>query len=300
MSAQIETHYIQTFKGNLELISQQKQSMLEQLVTTQPCEGEACQVKDLLGTVTAKEKTLRHEDTKYSDTERFRRWLMPREFYTAELYDKSDLIRMLTDPQSALIQTHVAAMNRKKDGVILESFFAAAATGEKATSGTTAYDTGNDIASTIEDGSTPAGLTIKKLIRAKADMMRRFVDVNAEVPTAVINTKAWEDLFGQTNFISSDYQNNKPLQSAPTQIFQGGANLSSMEHADFPVNGTTEYYLPYFVRSGIVLGIWSAREISVAPVPGKVSSWEVKVIERFAATRVDEKKVARIKIKYAA
>jgi hypothetical protein len=299
MSTAIETHYVQTYKNNVELLAQQRKSILEPYVTVQPCEGLACAVRDQYGTVDVKEKTQRHEDTKYSDTPRARRWLMPREFYTAEMYDQSDLIRMLTDPQSPLVMAHVAAMERAKDSVILGAFFAAAATGEQPTSGTTAYDTNNDIAADVEVTSTPAGLTITKLIKAKGRLIRNQVDTNQEVPTCVINAKAWEDMFGQTNFISGDYQNNKPLQSAPTAIFQGGANLVTLEHTSFPVNSTTEWYLPYFVKSGMVLGTWSGMDVTVERVPGKVSSWEVKVISRFAATRVDEKKVVRTKIKYA-
>ena len=103
MSTEIEKHYVPTFKNNLELLAQQRLSKLEGLVTVVPCEGLAVAVRDQYGLVTARRKTERHEDTKYSDTPRGRRWLTPIEFYTAELYDESDLQRMLTDPQSPVL-----------------------------------------------------------------------------------------------------------------------------------------------------------------------------------------------------
>src|SRR5688572_8144949 len=218
--AEIEKHYVDTFKNNVTLLAQQRQSVLEPLVNSQPCEGKACAVEDQYGTVTVREKTERHEDTKYSETPRQRRWLVPKEYYTAELYDRSDLIRMLTDPQSSLVQAHVAAMNRAKDGAILAAFFAAAATGETATTGTTAYVTTNDIAADIDLSGTPSGLTPYKLARAKQVFIDRFLAMD-EVPNCLLNGKAWGDLFapGLATFTSGDYNAQKPLASAPTALF---------------------------------------------------------------------------------
>jgi hypothetical protein len=297
--AEIETHYVDTFKNNVELLSQQSISKLEALVENQPCEGKACAVRDQFGSVEAREKTERHEDTKYSETPRARRWLLPREFYTAELYDKSDLIRMLTDPQSALVRAHVAGMNRAKDGVILAAFYAAAATGETATTGTTAYVTTNDIAADIDLSGTASGLSPFKLVKGKQVFIDRNVEVDQEVPNCLINGKAWADMFGNSQFISGDYNPEKPLMRAPTAIYSSGANLTTISRSDFPANSTTEWYLPYWLKSGMVLGKWAGREVTVVRLPGKVSSWEVKITESFAACRVDELKVTRIKIKYA-
>lgn len=298
MSTQAETLYAPTFKNNVELLAQQRKSRLEPYVIVQPCEGVACAVRDQYGSVTAKKKTERHEKTKYSDTPRARRWLIPQEFYTAEMYDKSDVVRMLTDPQSPLVLAHVAAMERARDSVILQAFFAPAVTGETVTSGTTNYDTNNDVAADLELTGTPSGLGPKKLIRGKRKLIANKVDTDMEVPTVLVDDKAWEDMFGETTFVSNDYNATKPLVSAPTAIFHSGSNLLTLSHDDFPVNGTTERYLPQWVKSGMVLGVWSDREITVRPVQDTVSSWEIKIVERFAACRTDEKKVNRIKIKY--
>lgn len=298
MSTEIETLYVPTFKNNVTLLAQQRKSVLEPYVSVQPCEGLACAVEDQYGSVDVKEKTTRHEDTKYSDTPRDRRWLLPREFYTAELYDKSDLIRMLTDPQSPLVMAHVAAMERAKDSVILGAFFASAATGEQATSGTTAYATANDVAADLEASGTPSGMSPTKALRGKRLLIDNHVDVNAEVPSILVNGKGWEDMFGQTTFVNGDYNPAKPITQAPTSIFSAGSNFITLSHADFPHNSTTEWYCPQWVKSAMVLGTWAAMEVLVTRVPGKVSSWEVKVTQSFAATRVQEAKVNRIKIKY--
>lgn len=298
MSTEIEKHYVPTFKNNIQLLSQQMQSKLTPFVTTQPCEGTSVAVADQYGSVTAREKTQRHEDTKYSDTPRARRWLIPQEFYTAELYDESDLIRMLADPQSPLVRAHVAAMNRAKDKVILEAYFATAQIGEKLGDGTVAYDSANDIAADVDVPATPSGLTPFKLIKSKGRLLRNKVDLDLEVPTGVINTKAWEDMFGAQQFTSGDYNANKPLQAASMITNYGGTNLVHIEHDSFPVNGTTEWYLPVFVKSAMVLGVWMERKVEVQRLPQKVSTWEVKIRESFAATRVEEAKVVRCKIKY--
>jgi hypothetical protein len=299
MSTEIEKHYVQTFKDNVMLLSQQTKSKLEGFVTVQPCTGFGAAVADQYGSVKARKKTERHEDTKYSDTPRDRRWLVPQEYYSAELVDKSDILRMLTDPQSNLVRVHVAAMNRAKDSEILTNVFASARRGEQPTSGTVAYDTGNDIATDIDLAGTPSGLSPFKLVKAKGRLMRNKVDLDSEgTPTCVVNTKGWEDLFGQTQYVSGDFNGQKPMAEAPTSIYYGGSNLVQIEHDDFPVNGTTDYQCPYFVKGGIVLGVWQDIEVEVQKHPLKVSSWEVKVTARFAATRVEEAKVARVRIKY--
>ena len=117
-------------------------------------------------------------------------------------------------------------------------------------------------------------------------------------PVMAINTKAWEDMFGQAVFTSNDYNASKPMNDAPTAINYGGTTLVQIEHDDFPVNGTTEWYLPCWTKSGMVLGKWTEMKVEVTRVPGKVSSWEVKVRQSFGATRVEEAKVVRQKIKY--
>ena len=299
MSTEIEKHYIQTYKNTVQLLSQQKRSKLESLLNIQTLQGNAAAVADQYGTVTARKKTERHEDTKYSDTPRDRRWLLPQEYYSAELVDKSDIIRMLTDPKSPLAEVHVAAMNRAKDSEFFTNIFASAATGELPTSGTTAYTTGNDTAADLELPATPSGLSPAKLIDQKKKFLQRFVDIESEALTVIIPAKGWADMFGQTQFTSGDYNRDRPLVDAPLGVPYAGMNLVTLEHADFPVNSTTEWYLPVFCKSGVVMGVWQDIEVEVQKHPLKVSSYEVKVTSRFAVTRVEEAKVGRIKIKYS-
>lgn len=299
MSTEIEKHYIQTFKDNVMLLSQQTESVLSPYVTVQPCSGAGAAVADQYGSVLARKKIARHEDTKYSDTPRARRCLVPQEYYSAELVDKSDMLRMLSDPQSQLVKVHVAAMNRAKDSEILKSVFASALIGEQPTSGMVAYDTNNDIATDVDLVGTPSGLSPFKLVKAKGRLLRNKVDLGSTVPSCFINTKAWEDMFGQSQFISGDFNSGKPLTSASTAIGYAGANLVPIEHDDFPVNGTTDWQCPYFVKDGVVLGVWQDLEVEVSKHPLKVSSWEVKCTARFAATRVEEAKMVRVRIKYS-
>jgi hypothetical protein len=291
MSTVIETHYVNQYKNTVSLLAQQRRSVMESILPVQPCSGQGSVVADQFGSVVARRKMDRHEDTKYSDTPRARRWLQPVEYYSAELVDKSDIIRLLTDPKSSLAEVHVAAMNRAKDAEFLTNIFAAAATGELPTSGTAAYTTGNDIA------LNASGLTPAKLIEAHAGLMNRFVDTTAERPYVIIPVKGWQDMFGQSTFTSGDFNNSKPLQDAPRQgIVYGGMELVTLPHVDFPRVSTTEWLCPVFVPSGVVMGVWQDLEVEVQKHPLKVSSYEVKVTARFAVTRTEEAKVGRIRI----
>lgn len=298
--AEIEQHYIDTFNNTLDLLAQQTKSKLEPLVTVQPCHGKATAVKHFLGSVEAREKTERFEKVKDNETPRFRRWLMPRTFYTSEKLDYDDLMRALEGADNSLAAAHDAAMKRKKDGVILSCMFAAARTGELPTSGTTPYNTGNDIAADIDLPSTPSGLTPYKLVKAKSLAIANQIDADTNIPAAVMNSKGYLDLFAPavTTYTSGDFNKNQPLANASSSIFYAGANLVSLDHADQPRNGTTEWYLPYWFKEGIVLGVWSQRKVSITPVNDEVDSYRIKIIEKYAATRVDEKMVYRIKIKH--
>lgn len=298
---EIEKHYVDTFNNTVDLLAQQEKSILEPLVLTQPCKGKTCAVKDFTGQIEAREKTERFEKTKYSETPRYRRWLAPRTFYTAEKFDGDDVIRMLTDPESSLAKGHVAAMNRCKDGVIISQFFAAARTGELPTSGTTAYDTNMDVAADFDLTGTPSGLSPFKLIKMKSLYIAQQVDPDRNKPFAIMNSKAYLDLHlpGSTSYTSGDYNNKKPLQEASSMIDFGGHNLVSLDHIQQPKNGATEWYLPSWQKDGMVLGIWAGRKVTVKPVPDEVDSFEIKIVEKYAACRVDEKKVGRVKIKFA-
>lgn len=291
MPTDIERHYVNQYTQTVSLLAQQRRSIMESIIPTQPCSGQGAVVADQFGTVTARRKMDRHEDTKYSDTPRARRWLQPVEYYSAELVDKSDIIRLLTDPKSPLADVHVAAMNRAKDAEFLLNAFAAAATGELPTSATTGYNTGND---TLLAAS---GLTPAKLIDAHAKMLDRFVDTTAEKPIAIIPVKGWQDMYGNTQFTSADFNNSKPMQDAPRMgISYGGVEMVVLPHIDFPRESTNEWFCPVFVPSGFVMGVWQDMEVEVQKHPLKVSSYEVKVTARFAVTRVEEAKVGRIRI----
>jgi hypothetical protein len=300
MPIEIEKHYVNTYKNTVQMLSQQMISKTESLVTVQQCNGNGAAVADQYGSVNARRKTERHEDTKYTETPRARRWLQPQEYYSAELVDQSDIIRLLTDPKSSLAQAHVAAMNRAKDSEFFTNIFAAAQVGELPTSGTAAYSTAGDVAADFEVPGTPSGLSPAKLIRAKELFMSRFVDVDAEPLTVVIPSRGWAGMFGQTSFTSSDFNTNKPLVSAPTAIPYAGMNLVTIDHVDFPRNGTTTWNCPVFAKSGVVMGIWQDIDVEVQKHPLKVSSYEVKVTGRWAVTRVEEAKVATVLIRHAA
>lgn len=129
MSHQITTAFVEQFRSNVTLLSQQKPSRFAPLVRNETQTAER-QAYEQIGPVSAMPFGPRHGDTPLMETPHARRWVTVSPFIWADLVDKPDRVRMLIEPTSAYTQNAVAAFNRRKDDIIIGAAIGPAYTGK--------------------------------------------------------------------------------------------------------------------------------------------------------------------------
>jgi hypothetical protein len=224
----IETHFVDSYHANVEMAFQQSRSRLEDTVVvgTQNSEFDYW---DRIGAVEANEIEGRGTDTPLNTTPVDRRRLQTRGYDWADLIDRQDKLRLLADPSSSYVQNAVAALNRKKDRVIITAFKATAYAGK---SGETAvaWPSANTVdVDYVETGSTTdSNLTIGKLRRVLELMMTAEVidedgigDGTEPQVTAVITANQVTALLRTTEVTSGDYNTVKALAEGKVNTFMG-------------------------------------------------------------------------------
>ena len=111
MSSQITTAFVNQFSSNVQLLSQQRGSLLRGSVSEEAVTGEKA-FFDQVGATAAVKRTSRHQDTQILDTPHSRRMVTMDSYEWADLIDDADKIRMLIDPTSTYAQAAASAIGR--------------------------------------------------------------------------------------------------------------------------------------------------------------------------------------------
>src|SRR5210317_2115515 len=160
MSTEITTAFVEQYSSNIQMLSQQKGSLLRDKVRVESVTGKNA-FFDQVGSVTASVRTTRHADTPQSDTPHSRRRVSLVDYEFADLIDDLDKVRMLVDPTSTYALAAAYAMGRAMDDAIIT-----AATGSAATGVAGATSVALPASQIIAETGT-VGMTITKLRQAK-------------------------------------------------------------------------------------------------------------------------------------
>ena len=202
MSTQVTTGFSQMFATNIQMLSQQKGSLLRRAVREESVTGEKA-FFDQVGSATAQKRTSRHADTPLSDTPHSRRMCTMDTYEYADLIDNSDAVQMLIDPTSSYANASAYAIGRAIDDAIITAALGTAYTGK---SGSTSTSNANSVGV----GSPAAGLTIAKLVEAKKTLDNGSVDPSIPRYIAVVPEQI-EDLLNNTTVTSADYNSVNSL-----------------------------------------------------------------------------------------
>lgn len=281
MSTQITTAFVQQFSSNVQLLSQQRGSLLRGAVSEESVTGEKA-FFDQVGATAAVKRTSRHGDTPILETPHSRRMVTMDSYEWADLIDDADKVRMLIDPTSTYALAAAAAMGRAMDDAIIDAALGTAKTG-KAGSSSQAMLAGHQIA----NGS--ADLTLAKLIEAKKILDLASVDPSIQRHIAV-GPDQIESLLNSTTVTSSDYNTVKALVQGEINTFLG-----------FTFHVTTRLAKAGNIRScfawaedGIKLAVGKDVMSKIDERADKSYSTQVYYCATFGATRMEEEKVVQI------
>ena len=282
MSTQITTAFVEQYSSNIQMLSQQKGSILRDKVRLESVTGKNA-FFDQVGSVTASVRSSRHSDTPQSDTPHSRRRVSLVDYEFADLVDDLDKVRMLVDPTSSYAQAAAYAMGRAMDDAII-----AAATGSSDTGVAGGTAVALPSSQKIAEAGT-AGLTIAKLRQAKEIIDLADVDPSLK-RYIIVSPKQITDLLGTTEVTSSDFNTVKALASGDVNTFLG---------FDFCVTNrltiaSSKRKCIAFVQDGVALAMGKDSTARIDERSDKGYATQVYYSAAFGATRMEEAKVVEI------
>ena len=303
MSAQIPVAFVDQYKANILLLSQQKQAKLRGCCRMEDMTGDTMFVERVGPT----EMTLiadRHGDTPQTDTDHSRRKLTVADYDWSDKIDKLDKLKMLIDPQSTYVVNAVAAANRQLDDIIITALGGAAYSGH--TGGTTVnnYDT-DECRLVASDGTivaaggnhtntTETGLTIAKLLTCKQLLDDAEIDDDRQ-RYFLTNPYNINQMLNTTEVKSTDYNTVKALAMGQLDTFMGFKFIKSTRlSVDGTDTGATNCYA--FAQDAIVLSIAQEPMVQVDQLPTKRYTTQVYVCQSMGATRVEGPAVVEINL----
>jgi hypothetical protein len=282
MSSQITTAFVQQYSNNVQMLSQQKGSLLRNAVDSETIVGKNA-FFERIGQATAQKRVSRHSDTPQIDTPHQRRRVSMVDYEYADLIDKQDQIRTLIDPTSSYAQAAAFALGRAMDDEIISAVSGTAFSGE---TGSTSVVLPS--AQKITESGT-AGLTIDKLREAKEKFDSASVDPS--IPRyIVVGPKQISDLLGTTQVTSSDFNTVKALANGEINSFLGFNFITSNR---LSIASSKRLCLA-FAMDGIKLALGQDIMTRIDERSDKGYATQVYVCMTMGATRMEEEKVVTV------
>lgn len=295
MSDTVNTAFVQQFKANLELLVQQKGSILLPLVSPEKITGKYTHF-DRLGTGEASEVMTRHGDTPDPlNLAHSRRRVILRTFDAAELVDNADKVRMLIDPTSEYAMSIAYALGRKADDIILAALYGDSYAVDSSDA-QTAVPLGSGQVIDEDTGTANSSLIVAKLRAAKKKLMVNNVDLQAEMPVIIhAGTDLTDGLLTETSVTSADYNTVKALVNGEVNTFMG-FKFVHCERLEQTQHKTSEGFVRAICFVPSALGVATGRDINVriSERDDKRYSTQVYGAMDIGASRRQEEKVVVI------
>lgn len=255
----VEQHHKLLFRDTFMQVTQYKGSKLRPYVTEQACSGEGAVAADLIGIVTYRRGTGRRRSNIENVPERTRRWLVYRDpIETGQYLDNEDKFRQAGQPDSMLVDAHVAAMRRGVDDTIL-GIDENGVVGEGGILGSVVEGkrpggAGVALAAQFTTVHGGAGLTIAKLRAARLRLGLDDNDLETMTPVMAITSRQHDNLLGIVETASA----NLNMLEQP-HIVEGKVKrllgFNFLEVNRLPRDGTVRS-CPVWVKQMIKLGVW--------------------------------------------
>ena len=305
MSFQITEAFVKQYGANVYHLAQQKGSKLKGAVKVEQVTGEA-KFFDRLGKASAQLRTSRHADTPQIDTPHSRRMVTLADYECADLIDDQDKIRTLISPENEYVMAFMWSLGRSMDDVVLAALGGNAYSGQGGQT-TVALPNTQKIASVASTAG--AALNVQALRRAKRVLDANDVDVS--IPRYLAHT-AWalENLLGQTEVTSSDYNTVKALVQGEVNTFLGFNFIRTERITDQSgslafdqttgvvgsgsgdANGYDKCYA--FAKDALILGLGKDITARISERADKSYSVQAYACMSIGAVRMEEEKVVEI------
>lgn len=292
MSFQVDTALVKSYHSNINILSQQRGSRLAPHVLRET-QNSKDDFYDRIDSTAAVEVTGRHQDTPLISTPHDRRKVSLRDFDWADLIDKKDRIRMLADPTSSYTINALNAMGRSKDTVLIEAATGTAYSGETGAT-SVAFASGSEVAvNYVETGATAdSNLTVAKVRKAASIIKTNEAVEDGEELIAWVSQSQIDALLRTTEVTNSDYANVKALVSGMVDTFLG---FKFVRTQLLTIDANNVRDCIFYAKNGMLLSTGLEIMTDIGPRRDKRNSIQVYVCGSFGASRMEEKKVVRVK-----
>lgn len=295
MSVEIPTHYVKQFSAGIRLLQQQMPSRFGEAVDVEPGVVGDRAFFDQVDSVEMVDITDRHGDTQINDTPHRRRMVTMFPAERADLIDRADVRRVLTNPQSAYSRSFMAAANRKKDDRIIAAFFAAANTGVDGGTSVAFPTATHQVAASV--GST-TGMNVDKILRGQ-EILRDSENIppeeGGEWYIAMSPRQLYRDLLGDSSdnrVTSSDFNTMKPI--ADGQLVDGWMGFRRIILSTRLGLTGSDRRCVMWNKMSMKLGVSEDTRMFADVRADKRHSVQVRAELDVGATRMDEKGVVEI------
>ena len=314
MSFEIPVAFVEQYRANILLLSQQKISRMrvtcqEESITGRTFYGER------LGATAGEDIEDRHGDTPLISTPHSRRRGSMVDWDWSDRIDEMDKIKMICDVQSTYVQNGIAAANRRIDTHIVSALAGTAAAGQSGGTTINNYDAdecrlirSDGVVETAGADNTAAvatGLTIAKLLTCKQLLDEGDIDPERQ-RYFVTNPYNINQLLNATEVKSADYNTVKALAQGQIDTFMGFKFIMLQNYVDAtkghlidsPNEAADEAIDCYaWAQGAIKLGVGKEIQTSVDILPLKRYSTQVYMRHSFGAVRVEGPAVVEISLK---
>lgn len=279
-----DTIYAKQYGSIVSPLAQQKGSKLRNLVTVKSGVNAEETYMDQLTAFSVKTKGSRLSQTNPEAIDTPRRRLALEDKYIAKALDKSDDLRTLADPTSAVVQSGIFGMGREIDQVIYDASRGTAYTGK--VGGTSVA---LPSAQKVAVGST--GLTLAKLLSAKKILDANFFSMDRVL---VISSTAEEDLLNVSQIQSFDYNTQRVLANGKLESFLG-FNIVRIDDSIFAASGNTQYCMA-FAKEAMGLAIGQDVTSRIDELPAQHYAKQLYFSMSMGASRLEEGGIVEIAI----
>ena len=305
MSLQIPVAFVDQFKANILVLSQQKPAKLRMVCRPESVTGDTMYV-ERIGPKDAQPRGARHGATPISDADHSRRKLSMADYVVpADLIDKPDKLKLLIDPQGVYVQNQTFSLNRQIDDVIIAAIFGAAYSAHTGATTVNNYDVGEcrlvesdgSIAAAGSDWSntTETPLTIAKLLTCKQLLDDAEIDEDRQ-RYFLCNPYNLNQLLNTTEVKNADYNTVKALAQGYIDTFMGFKFLKSTRlPVDDTDTGATK--CAAFASNAIVLAVAEEPSVSISVRNDLLDSIQVFSTLSIGATRVEGPAIVPILLK---
>ena len=286
MSFEITTAFVQQYRSNVAILSQQKGSVLRDAVRVETVTGKYAYF-DQINSTTARQRTTRHGDTPLISTPHARRRVTLLDWDWADLIDDLDKVKTLIDPQNSYSLNAAYAMGRAIDEEILSLARGTAYTGD-------AGGTSTVLPSAQKIAHASGGLTIAKLRSARKILRQGNVDKSIPLYMAV-SAEELDDLLGTTQVTSADYNTVRALVQGEIDTFMGFKFI----HTELLTETSSVRYCIAWAEDGVCLAIGANPIGRISERSDKNYSTQVYYSMSLGATRMEEVKVIEVQCYHA-